>query len=1308
MTHHVRPQSTTRRRRFGSLVALATIIVLAAPTPALAAKSLPLRASSLADFDTRTGKVLPSQAQLSSVAALGATARWNRFGTPQSLIKYGGYLATGLGGGPEAAARAFVRSNRGLFKLTDADVTNLQVAFNVPLTGTPGRVIVFRQQFGSLTAAHDGLITVGITGGKVAYVSSSSAGHRDAPAAATLSATQAWLLAAADVGRTLAPSALTNERTEDGWTVFRAAGLFTPLRSLAKGSTRIDQRARLVALPMYDGTVRAAYETIVLDVGNGASVAYTSFVDARNGNVIIRLDRSQDAEQEPTAREEIVTAAPTSGVFQGTTDALTNCGPRHDFVVPAGTKSIDVAAGANIPANDIVLNLYFGATLVAGPADTATSPESIHYEPASLPSGIYSAEVCEFTAADPPFDYTGVYATNDVAGTTTSVPYPPKWQFFKANPKLGPVTDHPDYQLPSTDTRIIGCWVKSYLGSPVTECEAGFPALQNLASRAPWDHDVRTNVSTFTTRGNNASTAEAWITPLTPGPFGQRPIKPDRRYFEPWTNSWNMSSCDPTGLVVPGSGSHDILAAVTNLFVMHNRMHDWSYFLGFTEEAANLQENNFGNNPPAGPYPGHENDPEIGQAQAGAALPVEAGVSRDNANQVTLNDGIPGITNMYLWQPIAGGFYPPCVDGDYDMSVIGHEYTHAISNRMVGGPDANLSGPQAGAMGESWSDLSAVEYLNEYGFVPTNGESPYAVGSYVTGNGQRGIRNFNMSNSPLNYSDVGYDMVCNAPLVGPPIEETCPDGRTQVHADGEIWSATNFAIRQALISKYNASFPASNATLQRDCADGKKTADLCPGNRRWVQIMFDAFLLQQGSTSMLDARDAYLAADVMRFGGANQKELWREFARRGMGVNAFSAGTGDVDPIPSFESASTPVDYENEKAVTFRVFDADSGNAPITSAKIYVGRYEAAVTPIADTIGSTPLAATAKFVTGSYEFVVQAPGYGHVKFPRFFTVGGSLNLDIYMSRNRASLTNGAVATGTGDLTTVNRLIDDTEATNWVGGLPAAAMVTVDLEGVRQNVKRVNVSAMLNPDSGGRFTALRQFEIWTCDTTVPANLNCVAPTSFTKIYTSPADAFPGVRPRPASPDLILRSFDVPNTNATHVQLRVVSNQCTATGTGFRGEQDNDPLNTTDCVDGSDADLQVRAAELQVFSSTPALPPKDPAVVVSMTAPATATSGSSITYTTTYTNAGPEASSNAVLTDVLPAGLTFVSASNGGTYDAATRTVTWALGTVNVGYTGTRTLTTGVSGAVGSVIVNQATYTADLTVATPAAAITAVAP
>ena len=39
-------------------------------------------------------------------------------------------------------------------------------------------------------------------------------------------------------------------------------------------------------------------------------------------------------------------------------------------------------------------------------------------------------------------------------------------------------------------------------------------------------------------------------------------------------------------------------------------------------------------------------------------------------------------------------------------------------------------------MGESWSDLTAIEYLNEYGFVPIDDENPFAVGAYVTGDKQ--------------------------------------------------------------------------------------------------------------------------------------------------------------------------------------------------------------------------------------------------------------------------------------------------------------------------------------------------------------------------------------------------------------------------------------------------------------------------------------------------------------------------------------------------------------------------------------------
>jgi extracellular elastinolytic metalloproteinase len=119
------------------------------------------------------------------------------------------------------------------------------------------------------------------------------------------------------------------------------------------------------------------------------------------------------------------------------------------------------------------------------------------------------------------------------------------------------------------------------------------------------------------------------------------------------------------------------------------------------------------------------------------------------------------------------------------------------------------------------------------------------------------------------------------------------------------------------------------------------------------------------------------------------------------------------------------------------------------------------------------------------------------------------------------------------------------------------------------------------DTGGqsRFSALRRFRILACN--AQGNVDCSGAGDFNVIFSSPANAFPSVAPRPRAPDLILRSFDVPTTVATHVRIEVLENQCTGTP-DYRGDQDDDPANITDCVDGSAQELFVRIAELQVFA------------------------------------------------------------------------------------------------------------------------------
>ena len=254
------------------------------------------------------------------------------------------------------------------------------------------------------------------------------------------------------------------------------------------------------------------------------------------------------------------------------------------------------------------------------------------------------------------------------------------------------------------------------------------------------------------------------------------------------------------------------------------------------------------------------------------------------------------------------------------------------------------------------------------------------------------------------------------------------------------------------------------------------------------------------------------------------------------------------------------------------------------------------MTPVADTDPATALDDVVALVPGHHRFVARAAGFGAQKFERDIPASSSVALGVPMATNRASATNGATVSGDGDRH--QQLIDDTEETNWeaanrspdIGG----AQVTVRLAGGPQRVERVNVSALLHGtddgderedgDNQNRFTALRQFELHTCLE------GCDAAGAFTKIYTSPADAFPGAAPRPVTPDLNLRSFDVPDTVATHVRLVVVSNQCTGLPLFNDNSLDADPSSNSDCTLGNAGgvertDRTVRAAELQVFSTLP---------------------------------------------------------------------------------------------------------------------------
>ncbi|WP_432950852.1 M36 family metallopeptidase [Kribbella sp. CA-253562] len=929
------------------------------------------------DADYRTGSSAPTTSQRQQAARTATGVRWNRFGTPATLVPApAAQPKAAASADPVQVARDYLTRNAELFRVSADAVRAMDVQLKQPMG--KGSIVMLRQRFGSLPAANEGLVSLGISAGQVVYVSSTLSPEASTqPAPATLSEADALAAAAANADVSVDQLAIS--------------------------------RVRLAALPMPSGGARTAYQVVLIGKEKAHPTAFTTYVDARSGEVLLREDLADQHSDNP------------------------------------------------------------------------------------------------------------------------------EWDVFPANPPA-------DYS--TNDTRVTWCLIQR------PGCER---AVSAAGSGIAWDVDPATGAPSQTSSGNQARTTEKWDL-LTNNSVGTRTSTPSptRDYTYPWTNQWYENRCDPD--VFATARQNDIDAAIANLFAGHNRMHDWSYHLGFTERTWNLQTAN-------GTAGGLGNDPELGNAQAGGragGAPPEF-ASRNNANQITPPDGVPAITNMFLWQPVAGAFYAPCVDGDYDMSVIGHEYAHAISGRLIGGPDRGWSGDQAGAMNESHSDLFAMEYLYGYGFRP-RGNTPYVVGGYATGDLVTGIRNYDMSKSPLNYSNVAYDLVGE-----------------QVHADGEIWSATSFDVRQALIDRYGIGTPAQ----QRACADGKVPVESCPGNRRWVQLEFDALLLSADpAVSMVDLRNAMLAADQIRFGGVNAPLLWTAFAQHGLGRDASSAGPNDENPVPSFASPYG-------RNATVRI--AAAGQASGRPIKLYVGEYEGRSMPIADTDPATPLPDTAEIAPGSYSFIAAGEGFGSKSFSLRLGSGQQRTLPLVLQRNLASGSSGATATGDG--VNLDRLIDDTEATNWasVGSPVQGKAVTVDLAGDRATlVSRIQVSALLRPQvatdpdpiAQNRFTALRRFEVLSCNTGTGSD--CADDADYRSVYTSPSDAFPANAPRPTAPDLKLRSFRIRPTVATHLRLRVLTNQCTG-GPAYAGSQHDDPRSTSDCTTGNPAVAQqVRIAELQAFT------------------------------------------------------------------------------------------------------------------------------
>jgi len=88
------------------------------------------------------------------------------------------------------------------------------------------------------------------------------------------------------------------------------------------------------------------------------------------------------------------------------------------------------------------------------------------------------------------------------------------------------------------------------------------------------------------------------------------------------------------------------------------------------------------------------------------------------------------------------------------------------------------------------------------------------------------------------------------------------------------------------------------------------------------------------------------------------------------------------------------------------------------------------------------------------------------------------------------------------------------------------------------------------------------------------------------------------------------------------------------------------------------------------------------------------GTNLIYTLQITNNGPSDSTGIVVVDALPSGVSFVSATDGGTYDSGSHTVSWAIGTLANGASTSVNITVTVNeSTTADIITNTATVDAN---------------
>jgi hypothetical protein len=206
---------------------------------------------------------------------------------------------------------------------------------------------------------------------------------------------------------------------------------------------------------------------------------------------------------------------------------------------------------------------------------------------------------------------------------------------------------------------------------------------------------------------------------------------------------------------------------------------------------------------------------------------------------------------------------PRVQDSDLDNGIIAHEYGHGISNRLTGGAANTGCLGTSEQMGEGWSDYFALMLQLKPGDdgADRNGIGTYSIDQDPNGDG---IRPFpystDLSINPFSYNDIAAVSI--------------------PHGVGSVWCTMLWDMTWNLIEKHGFVPDVYNIT---------------GGNGIAMQLVMEGLKLQPCSLGFVDGRDAILMADTLLFAGANSCEIWRAFARRGLGLGASQGDPNILD-----------------------------------------------------------------------------------------------------------------------------------------------------------------------------------------------------------------------------------------------------------------------------------------------------------------------------------------------------------------------------------------------------------------------------